>query len=119
MPRLPIRRKDDPEGIDYSHRRRLAAAGGLLREDPPAESGWLVEITVVDNGPGIPAELLGQLFDPFVTTKEPGEGTGLGLAVSARLVETMDGRIRADNGRDGGAVFTILLPALSPVGAGA
>lgn len=119
MPRLPIRRKDDPEGIDYSHRRRLAAAGGLLREDPPAESGWVVEITVADNGPGIPAHLLGQLFDPFVTTKEPGEGTGLGLAVSARLVETMDGRIRADNARDGGAVFTILLPALSPVGAGA
>jgi two-component system, NtrC family, sensor kinase len=112
-PRLPTRRKDDPEGVDYSHRRRLFAAGRFPREDPDAPSGWVVEISVADNGPGIPRELLDQIFDPFVTTKEPGMGTGLGLAVSARLIETIDGRIRAENSPDGGAVFTILLPALS------
>jgi two-component system, NtrC family, sensor kinase len=112
MSHLPIRRKDDPAGIDYSHRRRLAAAGHVPREDPVSESGWLVEITVADNGPGIAPALLDQIFDPFVTTKEPGKGTGLGLAVSTRLIETIDGRIRAENSPDGGAVFTILLPAL-------
>jgi two-component system, NtrC family, sensor kinase len=110
-PRIPVKRKDDPEGIDYSHRRRLANAGGMLRDDPASESGMVVEIVVADNGPGIPRALLEQIFDPFVTTKEPGAGTGLGLAVSARLVETMAGMIRADNSADGGAVFTIVLPA--------
>jgi two-component system, NtrC family, sensor kinase len=111
-PRFPVRRKDDPEGIDYSHRRRLAAAASVPREDPASESGQIVEIVVADNGPGIPLELIEQIFDPFVTTKEPGKGTGLGLAVSTRLIETMDGRIRAENAPEGGAVFTILLPAL-------
>jgi two-component system, NtrC family, sensor kinase len=111
QPRLPIRRASDPEGIDYSHRRRLIAAGRMLRDDPPSESGGLVEVIVADDGPGIPPALLDQIFDPFVTTREPGAGTGLGLAVSARLVEAIGGTIRADNAPAGGAVLTIVLPA--------
>ena len=58
-----------------------------------------------------PPELLGQVFDPFVTTKEPGKGTGLGLAVCARLIDAMGGTIRAESPAGGGAVFTVVLPA--------
>jgi C4-dicarboxylate-specific signal transduction histidine kinase len=65
---------------------------------------------VSDNGPGIPADLLGQIFEPFVTTKDPGKGTGLGLAVSARLIEGMGGVIRANNNDGGGALFSVVLP---------
>jgi C4-dicarboxylate-specific signal transduction histidine kinase len=70
----------------------------------------VVEIQVSDNGPGIPADLLGQIFEPFVTTKDPGKGTGLGLAVSARLIEGMGGVIRASNNDVAGAVFSVVLP---------
>ena len=60
-----------------------------------------------DNGPGIKDEDMDRIFDPFYTTKEPGQGTGLGLAVVYSLVQEMDGDIRVKN--DGGAVFEILL----------
>jgi signal transduction histidine kinase len=68
-----------------------------------------------DNGPGIPDELRDQIFEPFVTTKEPGKGTGLGLALSARIVDAMGGTITADRADIGGARFTILLPAAAEV----
>ncbi|CAN5701960.1 hypothetical protein BH23GEM10_BH23GEM10_16500 [soil metagenome] len=108
----PARRKGDPDGIDYSHRRRLASMARWPAGDPESESGDVVEITVADNGPGLPVELIDQVFEPFVTTKEPGKGTGLGLALCARLVESMGGAIHADNAVSGGAVFRVILPAL-------
>ena len=107
----PSRRKDDPPGIDYSHRRRLARVG-MPALDPIANvSGQVVEIAVTDNGPGIPSDLLDQIFEPFVTTKEPGKGTGLGLAVCARLVETMGGNVRALSEPGEGSTFSVVLPA--------
>lgn len=109
----PARRKEDPPGIDYSHRRRLARASRWPAGDPESESGEVVEVVVADNGPGIPVELLDQVFEPFITTKEPGRGTGLGLAVSASIVEAMGGTIRAASPDGGGAVFHIVLPALA------
>jgi two-component system, NtrC family, sensor kinase len=111
-PHQPARRRDDPPGIDYSHRRRLAAMPRWPVGDPESDSGDVVEIMVIDNGPGLPPELIDQIFEPFVTTKEPGKGTGLGLALCARLVESMGGMIHADNAADGGAVFRVTLPAL-------
>jgi two-component system, NtrC family, sensor kinase len=107
---LPIRRKDDPPGIDYSHRRRFLRPQRVPRLHlfPPGQR--LVEIRVADSGPGIPEDLLDRVFEPFMTTKEPGKGTGLGLAVTARLIDGMDGTIRAGN-TDTGAEFTIRLPA--------
>jgi two-component system, NtrC family, sensor kinase len=110
-PHTPARRKSDPRGVDYSHRRRLAPAPRWPLGDPDSPTGEVVEITVTDNGPGVPDELIHQVFEPFVTTKEPGKGTGLGLAVCARLVEGMGGSIHADNAAAGGAVFRVVLPA--------
>jgi two-component system C4-dicarboxylate transport sensor histidine kinase DctB len=71
-------------------------------------AGETVTITVRDNGPGI--KDLDALFEPFYTTKAPGDGVGLGLAISSGIVTDFGGRLMARNGRDGGAVFEIQLP---------
>jgi two-component system, NtrC family, sensor kinase len=107
---IPSRRESDPPGIDYSHRRRFARPDRVPRIHVFRTGDRVVELTVQDNGPGIQAGVVDRIFEPFVTTKEPGKGTGLGLAVSARLIDGMDGTIRASN-NDEGACFTIMLPA--------
>jgi two-component system, NtrC family, sensor kinase len=107
---VPTRRKDDPAGIDYSHRRRFNRPDQIPRLHPFATGDRVVEIRVDDSGPGIPAEHIDRIFEPFMTTKEPGKGTGLGLAIAARVIDGMDGTIRASNTASG-ARFTILLPA--------
>jgi signal transduction histidine kinase len=107
----PSRRRDDPAGIDYSHLRRLQARREGLTP-PPFSSGMeVVRISVADNGPGIPPEIMDRVFDPFFSTKETGQGTGLGLAVSARLIEGMGGTIAVDSPADMGVRFSVLLPA--------
>ncbi len=71
-------------------------------------AGERVVISVRDNGHGI--EDLDALFEPFYTTKAPGDGVGLGLAISSGIVSDLGGRLTARNGRTGGAVFEIRLP---------
>ena len=71
-------------------------------------SGDTALLTVRDNGIGISD--LDQLFEPFYTTKAPGDGTGLGLAISSGIVTDLGGRLTARNGRSGGAVFEMQLP---------
>jgi len=66
------------------------------------------EICVEDNGPGFPADMIGQVFDPYVTTKT--KGTGLGLAIVKKIVEEHGGKIEAENLRTGGARVRIELP---------
>ncbi len=68
-------------------------------------------ITVRDNGDGIPGDIIGKIFDPFFTTKDPGHGTGLGLSVSARIVETFEGVIEVESARGNGSLFRITFPA--------
>jgi two-component system NtrC family sensor kinase len=70
-------------------------------------------IEFADNGHGIKPEILKQLFDPFFTTKEPGKGTGLGLYISYDIVQKLNGSIKVENRKSGGAVFTIVLPVTS------
>ncbi len=68
-------------------------------------------IEVHDRGPGIAEDVLPRVFEPFFTTKDPGKGTGLGLPISARLIEKFGGTIRVDCPMDGGTVVTVSLPA--------
>jgi C4-dicarboxylate-specific signal transduction histidine kinase len=75
----------------------------------PTERGGAVD--VADSGPGIADDALPRLFDPFFTTKPPGEGSGLGLSVSYGIVAEHGGRLSAANRPEGGAVFSIELPA--------
>ncbi len=77
---------------------------GLVADDA-------VHLTVRDNGHGITD--LDNLFEPFYTTKKPGEGVGLGLAISSGIVTDLGGRLTARNGDGGGAVFEVTLPALA------
>jgi len=69
-----------------------------------------VEIAVSDSGAGIPPDSLPRVFDPFFTTK--ATGMGIGLSVSKTIVDAHGGKIGAENGGAGGAVFRILLPPL-------
>ncbi|MEM1351943.1 MAG: ATP-binding protein [Pseudomonadota bacterium] len=73
-------------------------------------AGETATLTVRDNGPGI--EDLDALFEPFYTTKQPGDGVGLGLAISSQIVTDLGGRLTARNGQAGGAVFEMQLPVL-------
>lgn len=68
-----------------------------------------VEVTVADNGPGIAQHVLGNLFMPFFTTKE--KGTGLGLAMSQRIVQGAGGRIDVQSYEGKGSTFSVVLPA--------
>ncbi|MDP2643676.1 MAG: ATP-binding protein [Desulfobacterales bacterium] len=68
------------------------------------------EIRFEDTGPGIPEDLLDRIFEPFFTTKDPGCGTGLGLSVSYGIMQSMGGKIKASNRKEGGAVFTVTIP---------
>jgi two-component system NtrC family sensor kinase len=67
-------------------------------------------LTVQDNGPGIHPTVRDRLFEPFVTTKEVGKGTGLGLAAWRGLVESVEGTIQIDETYLNGARFVVELP---------
>jgi len=88
--------------------------GAVVRADgPESRRGW-VEISVLDNGPGIPESIQGRIFDPFITSKDTGSresrnGMGLGLAISKRIIETHEGVITVDNDSGPGACFIVSL----------
>jgi two-component system NtrC family sensor kinase len=77
---------------------RFDAAAGVIR------------ISVADNGPGIPESVRARIFEPYFTTKPVGVGTGVGLAVSAGIVEAHGGSLSVECPREGGTLFTIVLP---------
>ncbi|MEO7710937.1 MAG: ATP-binding protein [Caldimonas sp.] len=72
--------------------------------------GERVILSVADTGPGIRADILPRLFEPFVTSKPAGAGLGLGLVISAESVRAAGGTLRAANRDEGGACFTVDLP---------
>jgi PAS domain S-box-containing protein len=82
-------------------------AGGMARVELAVTTDRVI-VAVVDTGPGVPAELLERVFDPFFSTKE--HGSGLGLAISASIARAHAGRIKAANRPVGGAVFTVDFP---------
>jgi two-component system C4-dicarboxylate transport sensor histidine kinase DctB len=67
-------------------------------------------LSVRDHGPGLPAETLAHLFEPFYTTKPGSDGLGLGLTISAGIVRDFGGTLTGSNHADGGAVFTLEIP---------
>ncbi|MBY6055115.1 sensor histidine kinase [Leisingera daeponensis] len=83
-------------------------------DDPEVEillaAGETATLSVRDNGMGI--KDFDNLFEPFYTTKQPGDGVGLGLAISSGIVNDLGGRLTARNGQNGGAVFEMQLPVL-------
>ena len=77
-----------------------------------------INISISDNGPGIPPEHLSRIFEPFFTTKEVGEGTGLGLSICYGIIREHDGNLWAESIPGEGATFHIELPIVSPDGRG-
>jgi len=84
--------------------------GGVLRVSADVLPSDEVAVVFSDTGRGISAEHLQRIFEPFFSTKENGNGTGLGLSISYRIVHLHGGRIEAENGAEGGAVFRVTLP---------
>lgn len=76
--------------------------------------GAYVRIVIEDQGSGIPADVLEHVFDPYFTTKEVGQGTGLGLATVDGILTQAGGSIWAENRSEGGARFIIRLPLIPP-----
>jgi two-component system C4-dicarboxylate transport sensor histidine kinase DctB len=81
----------------------------LLRVQARAQ-GERVILSVTDTGPGIRADILPRLFEPFVTSKPAGAGLGLGLIIAAQLVRGMGGTLQAEGHHEGGACFVVDLP---------
>jgi len=71
----------------------------------------MVGIEIRDTGHGIAPENLPRIFHPFFTTKQPGEGTGLGLTIAHTAVESDGGQIQVESQPGAGSTFTVLLPA--------
>lgn len=96
----------------------LNARDALLESDSKLmtidsfREGKFVVINISDSGPGIPADIMEKIFDPFYTTKPTGKGTGLGLSVSRNLVEKQGGTLTVSNLDTGGASFQIRLKSV-------
>lgn len=94
-----------------------------IQKEKPSVNGWnenneilpglYSHITVSDNGAGMEQEQLDRIFEPFYTTKGPGEGSGLGLAIVHGIVESSGGRITVSSEPGRGTSFDIFLPALA------
>jgi two-component system, sensor histidine kinase and response regulator len=84
----------------------------LIKSESFKNTGQLLSITVADNGPGIPAEILPRIFEPYFTTKAVGQGNGLGLSIVARLVKEARGAIHLKTKVGHGTSFTIYLPGM-------
>jgi two-component system, NtrC family, sensor kinase len=115
MPRVPC----DPAQIEQV---LLALIMNAIDAMPRGGNLWLqirlsddeseIEIRVRDDGAGIAPDVLPQIFEPFLTTKESGHGVGLGLAISRGIVERHKGRIEVQSELGRGTTFTVTLPAL-------
>ena len=118
---LVVNARDASKGArrDGSGLIRLRTAGVGADEakalgHPGQPAGRMALVEVSDDGPGIPAEVLGGIFEPFFTTKAAGEGTGLGLATVYGIVTQAEGEIVAVSPPGAGATFRIFLPAHTP-----
>ncbi|MBK5260177.1 MAG: PAS domain S-box protein [Thermoanaerobaculia bacterium] len=89
----------------------LPSADRLVRVSTLRENGSVL-LRVEDEGSGIPGEILDKITDPFFTTKRSSGGTGLGLAVSDRIVKEHDGELRFDSKVDTGTIVTVIFPPM-------
>jgi signal transduction histidine kinase len=98
--------------INAEHAITASGKRGRIEIRTMASSGGeRIAVTIRDTGAGIPADVLPRIFDPFFTTKEVGQGTGLGLAITYGIIKEHGGTVQAANAPNGGAIFTIELPA--------
>ena len=118
----------DPQRLRQVFLNLLINAADAIKQEPAAADGRIriasrntadnsgngqqLQIVVADNGPGIPADQLNYIFDPFYTTKEPGKGTGLGLSVCFMIMEETGGTLRAEAAPEKGTQFILSFPCV-------
>jgi two-component system, NtrC family, sensor kinase len=100
----------------------LSLPHALSQQTPPPQNpvvtvstrknNHVIGITVTDNGPGIPPEIVDKIFQPFFTTKPTGQGTGLGLSLAYDIVKAHGGEIKVETKEDEGTKFIIHLPVV-------
>lgn len=100
-----------PSGGSITLKSETARITALARHDDDLKPGEYALVTVQDNGSGIGPEVLGQIFEPFYTTKVSGVGIGLGLATSYGIVKQYNGTIRVDSTVGVGTTFSVYIPA--------
>jgi two-component system sensor kinase FixL len=88
------------EAMEQGPRRELSVRVGAAE--------GMVQVSVVDTGPGVPPEVAAKLFQPFVTTK--ADGMGIGLSVSCTIIEAHGGRLWMEPNPDGGSLFHLTVP---------
>jgi len=89
----------------------MPRGGNLWIETLPSNDEPEITIQVRDDGAGIAPDVLPQIFEPFLTTKESGRGVGLGLAISRGIVERHHGRIDVESELGRGTTFSVTLPS--------
>jgi two-component system, NtrC family, sensor kinase len=99
-----------PAGGELRVKTAIEAADDTRWELPNPDRRWCVAISIRDTGQGIAEEYLSRIFDPFFTTKAAGQGTGIGLAVSAQITHAHGGSIAVQSQPGEGSTFTIRLP---------
>ena len=88
-----------------------SAHAGTDGDDPIGQGK--IEISIKDNGSGIPRNVMDKIFQPFFTTKPTGQGTGLGLSLSYDIIKAHGGEIKVETKEGDGAEFIVLLPLTS------
>lgn len=106
------------DAIEESHKPASSETGdippNLIRITTEVVDDSWIRITISDNGPGIPPEVIVKLFDPFFTTKPVGKGTGIGLAISHQIItEKHNGKLSCSSEIGRGTTFTIDLPTIA------
>ena len=95
----------DANATGEKHHLIISAKGIII------DNNHMVEIRVKDNGPGIDAQVVNKLFEPYITTKQ--KGTGLGLAIVKKIIDEHSGTVWLENNNDNGACAVVRLPALN------
>jgi PAS domain S-box-containing protein len=115
----------DPDQFTQVFTNLLVNAEHALRSAPGQRRVWIssryrektndVVVKIKDNGPGVPDDVRRRIFEPFFTTKDVGKGTGMGLAICHRILDSHGGKIKIESTPGGGATFVLQLPAMNGV----
>jgi signal transduction histidine kinase len=87
----------------------MTGNGHLLLQTSQCDDVF-VQVRIKDTGPGIPAAVMKRIYEPFYSTKQPGEGTGLGLFITGKIMQALGGRIAIDSIEGEGTCFTLFIP---------
>lgn len=104
--------KNEKGTLTLSTRHRFVDSAEIF-DEPEIKEGWFLELSVVDDGCGIDGKIITHIFEPYFTTREVGQGSGLGLAVVHGIVKKCQGFIRVESRLGLGSTFRVYLPVVA------